>query len=199
MTIPSWLLNAIRGPQGLRDYSYSWKVTALQCNNVGRARELCESRGGCPRLPVGNRPYGPGRGGCPFLIVCTVSVDVKQHWTRTLTVLTSELRSCVKVGMDAPGSPFLIVCTVFVDVKQHWTRTHSSVLTAQGLCESRGGRPGLPVPIIVRNVSVDVKQHWTRTLTVLTRELRSSVKVKVAVLGSPFLIVRTVSVDVKQH
>ena len=30
-------------------------------------------------------------------------------------------------------------------------------------------------------------------------ELRSCVKVKVAVLGSPTLIVRTVSVDIKQH
>ena len=31
------------------------------------------------------------------------------------------------------------------------------------------------------------------------RELRSCVKVEVAVLGSPSLVVRTVCVDVKQH
>ena len=65
MMIHSLLLNAIRGPRGLRFYSYSWKVTGLQCNNVGRVRELCENGGGCPRLPVRNRPYG--------------LVDVKQH------------------------------------------------------------------------------------------------------------------------
>ena len=63
--------------------------------NVGiRAQELCESRGGRPRLPVPNKPYGPcGRKatlnyyivevavlGSPSLIVIyTVSVDVKQH------------------------------------------------------------------------------------------------------------------------
>ena len=33
----------------------------------------------------------------------------------------------------------------------------------------------------------------------MQRELRSCVKVEVAVLGSPSLIVLTVSVDVKQH
>ena len=33
----------------------------------------------------------------------------------------------------------------------------------------------------------------------LNSDLRSCVKVKVAVLGSPFLIVLIVSVDVKQH
>ena len=44
-------------------------------------------------------------------------------------------------------------------------------------------------------VSVDVKQHRTLIHT----ELRSCVKVEVAVMGSPSLIVPTVSGDVKQH
>ena len=62
------------------------------------------------------------------------------------------------------------------------------------MCESRGGRPGLPV-LMSLMVSVDVKQHSTSH----DSELRSCVKVEVAVLGSPSLKVRTVSVDVKQH
>ena len=55
---------------------------------------------------------------------------------------------------------------------------------AQELCESRGG-------LTVLMVSVDVKQHRT--------ELRSCVKVEVAVLGSHSLTVLMVSLDVKQH
>ena len=41
---------------------------------------------------------------------------------------------------------------------------------------------------------MDVKQHWN-----IASELRSCVKVEVAVLGSPSVIVLMVSVDVKQH
>ena len=69
---------------------------------VFRTQELCESRGGRPGLPVPNSPYGLcGRKATlkpqselwscvkvevavlssPSLIVRTVSVDVKQHWT----------------------------------------------------------------------------------------------------------------------
>ena len=59
--------------------------------------------------------------------------------------------------------------------------------------ESRGGRPWFPVPNSP-TVSADVKQHWTEHLT----ELKSCVKVEVAVLGFQSLIV-LVSVDVKQH
>ena len=44
---------------------------------------------------------------------------------------------------------------------------------------------------------VHVKHHESGSLFV--SELRSCVKVEVAVLGSPSLIVLTVSVDVKQH
>ena len=65
----------------------------------------------------------------------------------------------------------------------------------QELCEGRGGRPGLPAPNSLM-VSVDVKQHWTNRLC---SELRSCVKVEVAVLGSLSLIVLTVSVDGKQQ
>ena len=38
-----------------------------ETKHVYRVQELCESRGGCPGLPV--------------LMSLTVSVDVKQHWT----------------------------------------------------------------------------------------------------------------------
>ena len=44
-------------------------------------------------------------------------------------------------------------------------------------------------------VSVDIKQHFKN----LTTELRNSVKVEMAVLGSPSLISFMVYVDVKQH
>ena len=44
-------------------------------------------------------------------------------------------------------------------------------------------------------VSVAVKHH----VYVVPAELRSCVKVEVAVLGSPSLIIFKVSVDVKQH
>ena len=44
-------------------------------------------------------------------------------------------------------------------------------------------------------VSVDVKHH----VYLQGSELRSCVKVEVAVLGSPSLVVLMVSVDVKQH
>ena len=63
------------------------------------------------------------------------------------------------------------------------------VFRAQELCsESRSGRPGLPVP----NSPYGLRG---RTAT-LNMELRSSVKVDVAILGSPSLIVFTVSVKV---
>ena len=39
--------------------------------------------------------------GSPSLIVCMVSVDVKQHWTR---MGQTELRMCAKVEVDVLGS-----------------------------------------------------------------------------------------------
>ena len=35
---------------------------------------------------------------------------------------TTELRSCVKVGVAVLGSPSYVILMVFVDVKEHWTR-----------------------------------------------------------------------------
>ena len=52
--------------------------------------------------------------GSPSLIVLTVSVDVKQH----LTCSVSELRSCVKDEVAVLASPSLISLMVSVDVKQ---------------------------------------------------------------------------------
>ena len=62
---------------------------------------------------------------------------------------------------------------------------------------SRGGRPGLPVPnspygLCGRKATLNVStQHVS--------ELRSSLKVEVAVLGSPSLTVLMVSVYIKQY
>ena len=60
--------------------------------------------------------------------------------------------------------------------------------------KSRGGRPGLPVPNSPYGLC-----GQKATLNLFATELRSCLKVEVAVLGAPSLIVRTVSVDVKQH
>ena len=95
------------------------------------------------------------------------------------------------------------------------------MIRGQELCESRGGRPGLPIPngpyglcrvkaklpslraqklcesrgglygLCGRKVTLKLKHQVS--------ELRSCVKVEVAVLGSPSLMVLMVSVDVKQH
>ena len=80
----------------------------------------------------------------------------------------------MKVEVDVLGSPSLIVLVVSVNFQ---------------LCESRGGRPNSPYIFCGRKA----------TLKCSISELRSCVKVEVAVLGSPSLIVLTVSVDVKQH
>ena len=53
----------------------------------------------------------------------------------------------------------------------------------QGLCESRGGRPGLPVPNKPYGFCGP-----KAPLRLYPSELRSCVKVEVAVLGSPSLI-----------
>ena len=62
------------------------------------------------------------------------------------------------------------------------------------LCESRGGRPGLPVP----NKPYGLCGRKA-TLNYRISELRSCVKVEVAVLGSPSIISLMVYVDIKQH
>ena len=70
-------------------------------------------------------------------------------------------------------------------------------LRAQGLCESRGGRPELPVPNSPYGLC-GRRTEITRTRTPLVTSGAVSVKVGVAVLGSPSLIVRMVSVDAKK-
>ena len=87
--------------------------------------------------------------GSPSLIVPTVSVGVKQHWTNV-----SEL-SCVKVEVAVLVSPSLTVLMVSVDVKQHWTNVSelSCVKVEVAVLVS----PSLTVLM----VSVGVKQHWT--------------------------------------
>ena len=72
--------------------------------------------------------------------------------------------------------------------KCSYNKEHSEsdlfVNRAQELCESRGGRRGLPV-LNKPTVSVDVKQLC---IICLSTELRSCVKVEMAVVGSPSLI-----------
>ena len=85
--------------------------------------------------------------------------------------------------MAVLGAPSLIVLVVSVDFKKHLK-----------MCESRGGRPGLPVPNSPYGLC-----GRKETLNCSISELRSCVKVEVAVLGSLSLIVLMVSVDEKQH
>ena len=71
------------------------------------------------------------------------------------------------------------------------------VYRAQELvCESRGGRPGLPVPDKPDGFC-GRKATFKKEAT--ASELRSCVKVEVAVLGYPSLISLMVSVDVKRR
>ena len=77
-------------------------MTAPMYRHTVRAQELCESRGGRPGLPVPNKP--------------TVSVDVKQHSTRS-HIRAQEL--CESRG-GRPGLPVPNKPTVSVDVKQHF-------------------------------------------------------------------------------
>ena len=67
-----------------------------------RAQELCDSRGGRPGLPVLNSPYG--------LCGCKATLNFN---------LRTEFRSCVTVEVAVLGSPSLIVLMVSVNVKQH--------------------------------------------------------------------------------
>ena len=57
--------------------------------------------------------------GSPFLIILMVSVEVKHQFTYLLTVIFTELRSCVKVEVAVLGSPSLINIIVSVDARQH--------------------------------------------------------------------------------
>ena len=75
-------------------FSVDIKAT-LKCED--RTREMCESRGGWPGLPVPNGPYG----------LCGHRAG------------KTELGSCVKEEVGALGSWSLIVPTVSVDVRQH--------------------------------------------------------------------------------
>ena len=63
------------------------------------------------------------------------------------------------------------------------------------LGESGGGRPGLPVPYSPYGLC----GRQATLNSCMYAELRSCVKVEVAVLGFPSLTVPTVSVDINQH
>ena len=106
---------------------------------MARAQEPCGRRG----LLVPNKPNGfCGRKatlnsnssklselrsceavlGSPSLISLMVSVDVNQHWTRTLWNCQSS-GAVLKVEVAVVGSPSLISLVVSVDVKQHWIKS----------------------------------------------------------------------------
>ena len=77
------------------------------------------------------------------------------------------------------------------------------------MCNSSAGRKGarhaqyLHYSSMIRHLGKSQKEPEVHKLqegtTGVVQELRSCVKVEMAVLGSPSLIVRTVSVDVKQR
>ena len=81
-------------------YGFSGRKTAL---NYLRAQELCESRGGRPRLPVPNSPYG----------LCRREATL--NFTKLGAQELCKGRGC-RPGL---GSSSLIVLAVFVDLKQH--------------------------------------------------------------------------------
>ena len=91
---------------------------------MGRAHELCESRGGRPGLPVPNSPR----------VLCGRKATFKKN------AKTSELRSCLKVELDVlglivPNSPYGL-CGRKATLNSNWSNR------AQELCESRDRRPG---------------------------------------------------------
>ena len=135
-----------------------------------------------------------------------------------LTIKT-ELRSCVKVEVAVLGSPSLTTLTVSVDVKQHWTvlrhwsqfvpnmstdvRGHEALhhyhlyfRIAQELYGSLGVCPGLPPLITLLFLWTESNTSSSSSSTIKEKknrnypELRSCVKVEVAVLGSTSLISR---------
>ena len=71
---------------------------------------------------------------------------------------------------------------------------YGNLRAQEELCRSGGGRPGLPVPNSPYGLC-----GRKATLNCSSSELRSCVKVEVAVQGSPSLIVLVVSVEVKRH
>ena len=85
----------------LSQYFAQLYVHRLGLSQVLRAQELSESRGGRPGLSVPNSPFGL------FGHKATLNSD------------SSELGSCVKVGVAILGSPSLTVISVSVDIKEH--------------------------------------------------------------------------------
>ena len=73
----------------------------------------------------------------------------------SLSVIPSDLRSCVKVEVAVPGSPSLTVLMISVDVKQHWTLNSDTPRSCVKVEVAVPGSPSLTVLML----SVDVKQH----------------------------------------
>ena len=80
-----------------------------------RVQDLCESRCGRPGLPVTDHPYGLcGRKATLNLnsdtqrsgAVCTVSVDVMQHWTQTLRAPELSGSRSGRPGLPVPNIPY---------------------------------------------------------------------------------------------
>ena len=104
-----------------------------------RARELCESRGGRPGLPVPDSHYG-----------------LYGRKTKLNIVCLSELRGCVKVKVTIPGSPSLPVFMVGL-------YGHKATLNILCFSELRGCvKVEVTIlgslSLVVYMVSVDVKQ-----------------------------------------
>ena len=156
-------------------------TSLVKVGGVFRAQEVCEGRGGRPGLSVPNSPYGLCEGG-----PAAGTSPVKVGGVFRAQELCSESRGG-RPGLPVPNSPYGL-CEGGPAAGTSPVKV-GGVFRAQELCsESRSGRPGLPVP----NSPYGLRG---RTAT-LNMELRSSVKVDVAILGSPSLIVFTVSVKV---
>ena len=93
-----------------------------------------------------------------------------------------------KFGLPVPNSPYGL-CG-----RKTTLNSNSRTSKAQELRESHGGRPELPIPNSPYGLCVTQNNTEFKDT-----ELRSCMKVEVAVLGSPSLIILMVSVDVKQR
>ena len=136
----------------------------------GRAQELCESRGGRPGLPVPNSPYG----------LCGRKATLKNRAEEFCE------GRCGRPGVPVSNSPYGLCGP---------KATLNNLLELRS-CESRSGRPGL---LVLNSPYGFCGRKATLNLNYDRTELRSGVKIKVVVLGSPSLMVLMVYVDAKQH
>ena len=119
-----------------------------------------------------------------FLQVCQTLQKLTANQKHGLLTLTSTENLKTTPAAYVQVTEFLSERTTMKKIRDSLTASK-----AQELCESGGGRPGFPVPnspcgLCGRKATLNLNRGVS--------ELRSCVKVEVAVLGSPSLIVLTV-------